>query len=193
MSLALVLFASHGATVEGYTLNDLMTFFGWINGLDQHRVPCVDFPAPVEVLAHILPWLGSQISGQFAGAMGPAGVLVTEMLLALACITLRWRASTAFVVGFGLLLRKLGSTFVGFDSAWTGKNPGGIVYATSEQDHLLALPDPKLICFDEAARIIKWLRDERQYVLVAINQPTQVPNYYGMRPVERVAASLIGH
>ena len=81
--------------------------------------------------------------------------------------------------------------FVGFDSAWTGKNPGGIVYATFEKGRLLTLPDPKLVCFDEAACIIKWLRDECQYVLVAIDQPTLVPNCTGMRPVERVAASLI--
>ena len=43
-SLGFVLFASHGATVEGYTLNDLMTFFGWTNGLDQRMAPSVDFP-----------------------------------------------------------------------------------------------------------------------------------------------------
>ena len=102
-----VLFASPGATVEGYALNDLMTFFGWINGLDQGRVPSVDFPAPVGALAHILPWLGSQISGQFAGAMEAAGVLVAAMLLTLSCIALRGRASapvaTLFLIAvFGL-------------------------------------------------------------------------------------------
>ena len=104
--LGVALFASHGATVEGYALNDLMTFFGWINALDQRMVPSVDFQIPVEVLAHILPWLNSRISGQFAGAMEWAGVLVAVMLLALACIVLRGRASAAFVVGFGLLLRR---------------------------------------------------------------------------------------
>ena len=93
VALGFALFASHGATVEGYALNDLMTFFGWINGLDQHRVPSVDFPAPVGALAHILPWLGSQISGRFAGAMEAAGVLVAAMLLTLSCIALRGRAS----------------------------------------------------------------------------------------------------
>ena len=91
--LGFVLFASHGVTVEGYTLNDLMTFFGWINGLDQRMAPSVDFPAPVGALAHILPWLGSQISGQFAGAMEMAGVLVAAVLLALSCVALRGRAS----------------------------------------------------------------------------------------------------
>ena len=92
-ALGFVLFASHGVTVEGYALNDLMTFFGWINGLDQRMAPSVDFPAPVGALAHILPWLGSQISGQFAGAMEMAGVLVAALLLALSCVALRGRAS----------------------------------------------------------------------------------------------------
>ena len=82
--------------------------------------------------------------------------------------------------------------FVGFDSAWAGKSPGGIVYATFEQDRLHCLPDPELVCFDEAAQIIKRLEGKCQYVLVAIDQPTLVPNESGMRPVERVAASLIG-
>ena len=105
--LGFALFASHGATVEGYALNDLMTFFGWINALDQRMAPSVDFQIPVGVLAHILPWLGSQISGQFAGAMEWAGILVAAMLLALACIALRGRASapvaTLFIIAvFGL-------------------------------------------------------------------------------------------
>ena len=93
VALGYALFASHGATVEGYALNDLMTFFGWINALDQRRVPSVDFQSPVGALGYILPWLGSQIAGQFAGAMESAGVLVAAMLLALGCIALRGRAS----------------------------------------------------------------------------------------------------
>ena len=107
VALGFALFASHGVTIEGYALNDLMTFFGWINALDQRMVPSVDFQAPVGALAHILPWLGNQISGRFAGAMEWAGVLVAAMLLALACIALRGRApapvATLFIVAvFGL-------------------------------------------------------------------------------------------
>ena len=93
VALGFGLFASHEVTVEGYALNDLMTFFGWINALDQRRVPSVDFQSPVGALGYILPWLGSQISGQFAGAMESAGVLVAAMLLALGCVALRGRAS----------------------------------------------------------------------------------------------------
>ena len=81
--------------------------------------------------------------------------------------------------------------FVGFDSAWTDRDPGGIAWATFEQDRLLALPAPEPVRFEDAARIIERLRDECQYVLVAVDQPTLVPNETGMRPVERVAASLI--
>ena len=107
VALGFALFASHGATVEGYALNDLMSFFGWINALDQRMVPSVDFQTPVGALAHILPWLGSQISGRLAGAMEWAGVLVAAMLLGLACIALRGRASapvaTLFLIAiFGL-------------------------------------------------------------------------------------------
>lgn len=82
--------------------------------------------------------------------------------------------------------------FVGFDSAWTGKTPGGIACATFEKDRPPAFVEPKLVHFEEAARIIERLRDECRYVLVAIDQPTLVPNETGMRPVERVAATLIG-
>ena len=81
--------------------------------------------------------------------------------------------------------------FVGFDSAWTDRDPGGIAWATFEQDRLLALPAPEPVRFEDAARIIERLRDECPYVLVAVDQPTQVPNETGMRPVERVAASLL--
>ena len=108
--LGFALFASHGATVEGYALNDLMTFFGWINALDQRMVPSVDFQIPMGVLAHILPWFGSQVSRWFAGAMEPAGVLGTAMLLALACIALRGRASAPVAPPF--LIAILGLSWV---------------------------------------------------------------------------------
>lgn len=81
--------------------------------------------------------------------------------------------------------------FVGFDSAWAGKAPGGIACATFEDGRLHAVAEPRLGHFEEAALIIERLRDERGYVLVAIDQPTLVPNETGMRPVERVAATLI--
>lgn len=79
----------------------------------------------------------------------------------------------------------------GFDSAWTNKSPGSICVARFQQEHF-ELQAPKLVHFEEAVQIVEELRKECRYVLVAIDQPTLVPNEVGMRPVERVAASLIG-
>ena len=82
--------------------------------------------------------------------------------------------------------------FVGFDSAWGGKVPGGIAWVTFVADGLDSCVEPKLARFDDAAQIIEELRSDHDYVLVALDQPTLVPNEKDMRPVERVAGSLIG-
>ena len=82
--------------------------------------------------------------------------------------------------------------FVGFDSAWADRDPGGITYATFEDGRPHSFVDPELVHFKDAAQIIERLRDTCAYVLVSIDQPTLVPNEEGMRPVEKVAASLIG-
>lgn len=81
--------------------------------------------------------------------------------------------------------------FVGFDSAWAGKAPGGIASATFSQDRLLETRLPEPAGFDHAAAIIEELQSTHDYVLVAIDQPTVVPNQTGSRPVDRVAASLV--
>ena len=73
--------------------------------------------------------------------------------------------------------------FIGFDSAWAGKVPGGIVWATFEDQHLAAFAEPRLAGFNDAAQIIETLRSECDYVLVAVDQPTVVPNETGSRPV----------
>ena len=62
--------------------------------------------------------------------------------------------------------------FIGFDSAWAGKVPGGIVWATFEDQHLAAFVEPRLAGFNDAAQIIDTLRSECDYVLVAVDQPT---------------------
>ena len=86
-----------------------------------------------------------------------------------------------------------GVTFVGFDSAWAD-NPrakGAICALHRDADVLHGFHEPHLVGFDEAAgRVTDWARDRT--VLVAIDQPTIVPNLTGARPVDRVAASLIG-
>ena len=84
----------------------------------------------------------------------------------------------------------MSEAFVGFDSAWSGKN-GGIAWASFRGSRLQDFGEPKPANFEEAACIIETLRDEHGYVLIALDQPTLVPNETGSRPVERVAASLV--
>ena len=81
--------------------------------------------------------------------------------------------------------------FVGFDSAWGGKQPGGIVSVSFDNGEFDSWSRPESASFECAARIIEKLRDKHNYVLVALDQPTLVPNEKGMRPVEKVASSLI--
>ena len=81
--------------------------------------------------------------------------------------------------------------FVGFDSAWAGKVPSGLAWATFEGRRLAAFAEPKRAGFDTAAQIIETLRAECDYVLVAVDQPTVVPNETGSRPVDGIARGLI--
>jgi predicted RNase H-like nuclease len=50
---------------------------------------------------------------------------------------------------------------------------------------------PTLVSFDQALRVIHSKRDRTDFCLVALDQPTIVPNLTGMKPVDRVAASII--
>ena len=81
--------------------------------------------------------------------------------------------------------------FVGFDSAWGDQAPGAISWATFVDGRFEAFGPPELVHFDDAARIVEDRRAVADYVLVALDQPALVPNGTGMRPVERVAASMI--
>lgn len=84
-------------------------------------------------------------------------------------------------------------TYIGFDSAWTDnpRSPGAIC-AVSVEDGLPArLHAPRLVSFDEALKFIRNVRSDNGNTLVAVDQPTVVSNLTGMRPVERVAASLV--
>lgn len=55
-----------------------------------------------------------------------------------------------------------------------------------------AFHPPRLARFAEAARFVAEVGDGADVVLVAIDQPTVVANEAGSRPVDRVAASLVG-
>ena len=82
--------------------------------------------------------------------------------------------------------------FVGFDSAWTDKPtaPGATCSITYEDRRFTRFETPRLASFAEALAFIRSVHGTGP-TLVAIDQPTVVPNATGMRPVDRVAVSLV--
>lgn len=84
-------------------------------------------------------------------------------------------------------------TFVGFDSAWADnpKAPGAVAALCFDDQGQCVFHPPRLASFDQALAFIDGVSDPADFTLVAIDQPTIVPNATGMRPVERAAASLI--
>ncbi len=85
------------------------------------------------------------------------------------------------------------TTVVGFDSAWADnpRAPGAICCLRLQGSALLSFGEPELASFSQAFEYIQQERVACDLVLVAIDQPTIVPNIAGSRPVDRVAASLI--
>ncbi len=83
--------------------------------------------------------------------------------------------------------------YIGFDSAWADnpKSPGAICAVGIEHGVPVQFHEPRLVSFDQALRFIRDVRTENGSTLVALDQPTVVPNLTGMRPVERVAAALV--
>src|SRR5215212_3635738 len=83
--------------------------------------------------------------------------------------------------------------FIGFDSAWTDNPsaPGAICAVVFENGRATRFEAPRLVSFSGALAFIHSVRARADVTLVAIDQPTLVPNASGMRPVERVVASLI--
>lgn len=84
-------------------------------------------------------------------------------------------------------------TIVGFDSTWTDKikAPGAICSIRSDSHGRLSSSDPALATFDQALDFIEQEKRCCDVCIVALDQPTIVPNLSRMRPVDRVAASLI--
>ncbi|MFO1126149.1 MAG: DUF429 domain-containing protein [Methylocystis sp.] len=84
-------------------------------------------------------------------------------------------------------------TYIGFDSAWTDNSaaPGAICAVGIENDRPVRFETPQLASFDQALCFIPKTRSEDDATLIALDQPTVIPNLTGMRPVDRVAASLI--
>ena len=83
--------------------------------------------------------------------------------------------------------------YIGFDSAWADnpRAPGAICAVGVEAGIPIAFHRPQLVSFDQALEFIQQLRSPTGTTLVALDQPTVVPNATSMRPVERAAASLI--
>ncbi len=83
--------------------------------------------------------------------------------------------------------------YIGFDSAWTdnAKSPGAICAVGIENGHPSQFHAPQLVSFDQALTFIRNVRSDNGNTLIALDQPTVVPNLTGMRPVERTAASLL--
>jgi len=86
------------------------------------------------------------------------------------------------------------NTYIGFDSAWTDNPaaPGAICAVSVENGRMVRFNPPRLASFDHALSFVQGIRADSVYTLVALDQPTIVPNLTSMRPVERVAASLAG-
>jgi predicted RNase H-like nuclease len=83
--------------------------------------------------------------------------------------------------------------YIGFDSAWAdrARAPGAICAVAVADDHVVDFYPPELVSFDGALTFIERVRSGADHTLVALDQPTIVPNLTGMRPVERVAASVV--
>lgn len=83
--------------------------------------------------------------------------------------------------------------YVGFDSAWADnpKAPGAICAVGIEDYQPVGFYPPRLVSFAGALAFIREVTSNSGTTLVALDQPTLVPNLISMRPVERVAASLI--
>lgn len=81
----------------------------------------------------------------------------------------------------------------GFDSAWTDspKAPGAICAIAFDDSGQVGFHEPRLVSFAEALAFIETLRKDFAVSLVALDQPTIVPNESGSRPIEKVAASLV--
>jgi len=98
-------------------------------------------------------------------------------------------------VGCIRIIQKSGKMdiYVGFDSAWTDspKAPGAICAVGIEDGQPAQFHAPQLVSFDQALTFIRNVHSDTGTTLIALDQPTVVPNSTSMRPVERVAASLI--
>jgi predicted RNase H-like nuclease len=83
------------------------------------------------------------------------------------------------------------TAIIGFDSAWADNAPGAICALVVSPGGIVDFKPPKLVHFDEALAFIEKEGGRYDLCLIAVDQPTIVPNMIGCRPVDRVAASVI--
>lgn len=81
----------------------------------------------------------------------------------------------------------------GFDSAWAGKSPGAICAVSFDDGGDAVFIPPELVSFEEGLRYINGHKLRFARTVVAIDQPTIVPNSSGGRPAERLAGSVLGY
>ena len=83
--------------------------------------------------------------------------------------------------------------FIGFDSAWMDNAgaPGAMCAASFDGRRFPHFEPPQLVGFAKALEFIRSVRRDDRPTLLAIDQPTIVPNARGMRPADKVAASVV--
>ncbi len=89
----------------------------------------------------------------------------------------------------------MSTLLIGFDSAWSEKNRGGIVGLLRLDDgSFKSLGKPCAVNFLEAEKKICCWKSENQVeaTVVMIDQPTIVKNDSGQRPVENIVSSPVG-
>ena len=82
---------------------------------------------------------------------------------------------------------------VGFDSAWTDhrRKPGAICAAFYGDGTCEHFEPPRLVSFAEGLSFIATVERPGVPLIVALDQPTIVPNTTGSRPVDKIAGSLV--
>ena len=88
-----------------------------------------------------------------------------------------------------------GVIIFGFDSAWTDRPdaPGAICAVGFPEEGGVQFHPPRLASFAQAQAFIASARHGFNLALIALDQPSVVPNATGMRPVDRLAGSVVSY
>ena len=83
------------------------------------------------------------------------------------------------------------TVIIGLDSAWADKASGAVCALVMDADGTVGFKPSEVVSFDQALAFIEAESSPCNTCLIAVDQPTIVPNETGCRPVDRVAASVI--